>query len=75
MNRDITIKKCKDGSFEVWEGNRYSPNLTYDEVLGVVATLCMSCDAQRIHKSWLKTESGWKRYTERMGKIEDQELE
>lgn len=39
---DITIKQYDNGYFEVFQGNKSSSELGYDEMLGLITSLTMS---------------------------------
>ena len=38
---DITIKQYNNGCFEVFQGDKSSGELSYDEMLGLVSSLTM----------------------------------
>lgn len=38
---DITIKQNNNGCFEVFQGNKSSGELSFDEMLGLIAALTM----------------------------------
>ena len=39
---DIIIKRDGNFCFEVWQGNKHSNHLGYDEMLGLISALTMS---------------------------------
>ncbi|MDE6742086.1 MAG: hypothetical protein K2J58_07125 [Muribaculaceae bacterium] len=50
----ITIKRNEQGGFDVFQGDRYSDGLAYEEMIGLVVSLTMPEDFSRAH--WMKTE-------------------
>nr|DAW63220.1 MAG TPA: hypothetical protein [Caudoviricetes sp.] len=51
---DITIKQYDDGYFEVFQGDKSSGELSYDEMLGLITSLTMS--ERRPCLQWMKTK-------------------
>nr|DAH11123.1 MAG TPA: hypothetical protein [Caudoviricetes sp.] len=51
---DITIKQYDNGYFEVFQGNKSSGELSYDEMLGLITSLTMS--ERRPCLQWMKTK-------------------
>lgn len=51
---DITIKQYDNGCFEVFQGNKSSDELSFDEMLGLIAALTIpeSC----LSLLWMKTK-------------------
>lgn len=51
---DITIKQYNNGCFEVFQGNKSSDELSFDEMLGLIAALTIpeSC----LSLLWMKTK-------------------
>jgi hypothetical protein len=61
--QDIIIKKIKYG-WDVIVGDAYTGQLTYEEVLGVVASLVIQPSRRCL--SWLKTKKEWDNYDKRV---------
>ena len=57
--KDIIIKKEGDFGFDVWQGDKHSNHLGYDEMLGLISALTMP--KERPCLQWMKTEEEWKR--------------
>ena len=57
----ITIEKDPKGGYKVSQGNRYSDQLTFDEMFGVLMGLVVPNDerAKGIHQCWMKTQEEW----------------
>ena len=51
---DITIKQYNNGYFEVFQGDKSSGELGYDDMLGLISSLTMS--KQRPCLQWMKTK-------------------
>lgn len=51
---DITIKRYNDGYFEVFQGDKSSGELSYDEMLGLITSLTMP--ESRPCLLWMKTK-------------------
>lgn len=51
---DITIKQYDNGYFEVFQGDKSSGELGYDEMLGLITSLTMS--ERRPCLQWMKTK-------------------
>lgn len=51
---DITIKQYDNGYFEVFQGDKSSGELSYDEMLGLITSLTMS--ERRPCLQWMKTK-------------------
>lgn len=51
---DITIKQYDDGYFEVFQGDKSSGELSYDEMLGLITSLAMP--ESRPCLLWMKTK-------------------
>lgn len=60
---DITIKQYNNGYFEVFQGDKSSGELGYDEMLGLITSLTMS--EIRPCLQWMKTKE--QRDTEEVG--------
>ena len=56
---DIIIKKDGNFGFDVWQGDRHSNHLGYDEMLGLVSALTMPKNRPCLH--WMKTNEEWER--------------
>ncbi|SHE30017.1 hypothetical protein [Dysgonomonas macrotermitis] len=50
----ITIEKLEGGAFNVVQGDRYSDQLGWDEMLGLVSALTIAKDPNCLH--WMKTK-------------------
>lgn len=59
---EIRIAKRDGGSFDVHYGDRYAEELTFDEMLGMVATLTMPEKPRQ--REWLKTAEEWQKLQE-----------
>lgn len=57
---DIVIKKDGDYGFDVWQGDKHSGHLGFDEMLGLISTLTMSENRPCIQ--WMRTEEEWRRW-------------
>ena len=57
---DITIKQYNNGYFEVFQGDKSSGELSFDEMLGLITSLTMS--ERRPCLQWMKTKE--QRYAE-----------
>lgn len=55
---DITIKQYNNGCFKVFQRDKGSGELSYDEMLGLVSALTMS--KNRPCLQWMKTNEEWK---------------
>ena len=51
---DITIKQNNNGCFEVFQGNKSSGELSFDEMLGLIAALTMPERCPSLQ--WMKTK-------------------
>lgn len=51
---DIIIKQNDGGSFDVHQGDKYADEVTWHEMLGLVAALTMSDNPTEL--KWLKTK-------------------
>lgn len=51
---DITIKQYDNGYFEVFQGDKSSGELDFDEMLGLITSLTMSERRPCLH--WMKTK-------------------
>lgn len=51
---DITIKQYNNGCFEVFQGNKSSGELSFDEMLGLIASLTMPERCPNL--LWMKTK-------------------
>lgn len=51
---DITIKQYDNGCFEVFQGNKSSDELSFDEMLGLITSLTIS--ERRPCLQWMKTK-------------------
>lgn len=51
---DITIKQNNNGCFEVFQGNKSSGELSFDEMLGLIAALTMPERCPSL--LWMKTK-------------------
>lgn len=51
---DITIKQYNNGYFEVFQGDKSSGELGFDEMLGLITSLTMSEHRPCLH--WMKTK-------------------
>ncbi|MBM0153840.1 hypothetical protein [Segatella copri] len=51
---DITIKQYNNGYFEVFQGDKSSGELGFDEMLGLITSLTMS--ERRPCLQWMKTK-------------------
>lgn len=51
---DITIKQYNNGYFEVFQGDKSSGKLGFDEMLGLITSLTMSEHRPCLH--WMKTK-------------------
>lgn len=56
---DITIKQYNNGYFEVFQGDKSSGELGYDEMLGLVSVLTMP--KNRPCLQWMKTNEEWEK--------------
>jgi hypothetical protein len=56
---DITIKQYNNGYFEVFQGDKSSGELGYDEMLGLVSALTMP--KNRPCLQWMKTNEEWEK--------------
>lgn len=66
----ITIKRLAGGSFRVEEGPRYNEGLTFDEMLGVIASLTMA--ERRPCLQWMQTKEQHDAYEARLQQIREQ---
>lgn len=57
---DIVIKKDGDYGFDVWQGDKHSDHLGFDEMLGLISALTMP--ENRPCLQWMRTEDEWKRW-------------
>lgn len=57
---DIVIKKDGDYGFDVWQGDKHSDHLGFDEMLGLISALTMP--ENRPCLQWMRTEEEWKRW-------------
>lgn len=55
---NITINRNESGTFFVLHGDEFADSLTFDEMLGLVASLAMP--AQRRCLTWLRTADQWR---------------
>lgn len=57
----ITIAKDPYGGYRVCQGDRYSDQLTFDEMFGVLMSLILPNDkrANEIHEHWMRTKEEW----------------
>lgn len=55
---DIVIKKEDNGTFTVIVGREYADHLTFEEMIGMIATLCVNGRCLQ----WLKTPEQHKRW-------------
>lgn len=57
----ITIKRNEQGGFDVFQGDKYSDGLAYEEMIGVVIALTHAEQyVDRFHY-WMRTEDEWRR--------------
>lgn len=57
---DIVIKKDGDYGFDVWQGDKHSDHLGFDEMLGLISALTMP--GNRPCLQWMRTEEEWRRW-------------
>lgn len=57
---DIVIKKDGDYGFDVWQGDKHSDHLGFDEMLGLISALTMP--ENRPCLQWMRTEEEWRRW-------------
>lgn len=55
---DIVIKKDGDYGFDVWQGDKHSDHLGFDEMLGLISALTMPENRPCLH--WMRTEEKWR---------------
>ena len=65
----IRIKQTNTGFFVVFDGDKSSGQLTYDEMLGLVAQLTMP--ESRPCLQWMKSPEQWKAHGERRRSLRD----
>lgn len=68
MKQDIIIKRLEHG-LDVWMGDKHTEQLTYDELLAVIASICSSEQIRMIRHGWFKTDEELLQERERMRKI------
>lgn len=51
---DIIIEKLEYG-FNVKQGDKYSENISYEEMLGLVSALCLGDATKTSLQSWMQT--------------------
>lgn len=73
MKQDIIIKHLERG-YDVWVGDKHTEQLSYDEMLGVIATLCFGPNIFRVHDRWFKTDDELRRERARMQVIAKEPL-
>lgn len=73
MTEDIIIKPIEGDCFDVHVGNRSTGQLSFDEMLGVVAQLTMPENKRCLQ--WLKTEEQHQAFTNRQKSIQIQDIE
>lgn len=54
---NISIEKSEQGFFTVRQGDKYSDELGYDEMLGTISALTMPEKRPCLH--WMKTKEEW----------------
>lgn len=59
----ITIKRNEKGGFDVFQGDKYSDGLTYEEMIGVVIAMTQAEQYLDRFRFWMKTEEEWRRYS------------
>lgn len=57
---DIVIKKDGDYGFDVWQGDKHSEHLGFEEMLGLISALTMPENRPCIQ--WMRTEEEWRRW-------------
>lgn len=55
MSEDIIIKRGEFG-FDVWLGDKHTESLCFDEMLGVIAAVCLDPLVAEMHKRWFMTD-------------------
>lgn len=71
----ITIKKNERGGFDVFQGDRYSDGLAYEEMIGVVIALTQAEQYLDRFRHWVRTEEEWRRTHPWMFREEDKPKE
>jgi hypothetical protein len=69
---NIIIKKDGNFGFDVWQGDRHSNHLGYDEMLGLVSALTMPKNRLCLH--WMKTNEEWERQDSLLATVRKQPL-
>lgn len=62
MNEDIIIKRLESGEFEVWMGEKHTSELTYEELVGTIAALCVTPNLTEMYRGWMKTDAEHEEY-------------
>lgn len=73
MKQDIIIKHLERG-YDVWVGDKHTEQLSYDEMLGVIATLCFDLNILRVHDRWFKTDEEHRQERARMQAVAEEPL-
>nr|DAH52018.1 MAG TPA: hypothetical protein [Caudoviricetes sp.] len=68
---DIVIKKDGDYGFDVWQGDKHSDHLGFDEMLGLISALTMP--ENRPCLQWMRTEEEWKRWRSNVHNLADKD--
>lgn len=61
MKEDIIIKRDGYG-FDVWVGDKHTEQITYEEMLGVITSLCINEKNCAMYNNWFKTDEEHERY-------------
>jgi hypothetical protein len=59
---DIIIKRDGNFGFDVWQGNKHSNHLGYDEMLGLISALTMP--ENRPCLQWMKSDEEWEKQSQ-----------